>query len=83
MGNIFSESPSAADKTKYAGTWGYGAPTLIAPGTARRHIINDDIVSSVCEILEIEKIGTKGQSLVKKQNDVVSLVAKEHKNVVS
>ncbi len=81
MGNIYTQSKVADEPIKYPGTWGFSAPTNLSPGTTR-HIINDDIVSTVCEIMEVEKIGTKGQSLVKKQNGVVSLLKKESKNVV-
>ncbi len=80
VGNIHKESDNANEKSLYPGTWGKSAPTKFNDGKSRR-IINDDIVSTICEIMQVPKIGTKGQSLVKNDNGVVSLLVKEKKNV--
>jgi hypothetical protein len=80
IGNI-AMNPPADMKVNYAGTWGHAAPFLTDSGV-RRNIINDDVVSTVCEMLEVEHIGTKGVTLVKKDSSTgkVSLLYKGAKN---
>jgi hypothetical protein len=80
VGNIHKESADAREKGIYPGTWGKSAPTKFNDGKSR-HIINDDVVSTVCEFMQIPKIGTKGQSLVSNSNGKFSLLVKEKKNV--
>ncbi len=80
VGNIQKESSDVKEKGLYPGTWGKSAPTKFNDGKSR-HIINDDVVSTVCEFMQIPKIGTKGQSLVSNNNGKFSLLVKEKKNV--
>lgn len=80
VGNIHMQSADTNERNLYPGTWGKSAPTKFNDGKSR-HIINDDVVSTICEIMQVPKIGTKGQSLVKNDNGKVSLLVKEKKNV--
>ena len=80
VGNIHKQSADVKERDLYPGTWGKSAPTKFNDGKSR-HIINDDVVSTVCEFMQIPKIGTKGQSLVSNDNGKFSLLVKEKKNV--
>ncbi len=80
VGNIHMQSADTNERNLYPGTWGKSAPTKFNDGKSR-HIGNDDVVSTICEIMQVPKIGTKGQSLVKNDNGKVSLLVKEKKNV--
>ncbi|MCC6138680.1 MAG: DUF1501 domain-containing protein [Bdellovibrionaceae bacterium] len=71
LGNIYL-TPPAAMAERYIGTWGHAAPFAKDDGKMR-NIINDDVVSTVCEMLQVEKVGTKGFAFVKNSNDKVEL----------
>ncbi len=68
IGNILKESKSSATRSRYPGTWGEAAP-LFQSG---RNLVNDDIIQTLCEMLEIPKIAVKGESLVKKSSGSVT-----------
>lgn len=81
IGNIYITPPTTMAAT-YAGTWGHAAPYLKDSQTGRnRAIINDDVVRTVCEMLQIPKIGTKGSSLVKNSLGSVSVLKPTTTNV--
>jgi hypothetical protein len=79
IGNIYNTPPSDMI-ARYSGTYGHAAPFL-NDGGKMRAIINDDVVSTVCEMLQIPKIGTKGQSFVKNDQGSVRLLVKDYKNI--
>ncbi|MCB9073572.1 MAG: DUF1501 domain-containing protein [Bdellovibrionaceae bacterium] len=79
IGNIYT-TPSDSMSNLYGGTYGDAAPFLKDAGN-NRPIINDDVVSTICEMLQIPKIGTKGQSLVKNSDGAVRLLMTDHKNI--
>jgi hypothetical protein len=77
VGNI-NKTPKASMRTSYPGTWGEAAPYF--KGT--RPIANDDVIQTLCEMLEVPKIAVKGKSLVKKSSGKVTLTSdREVKNV--
>lgn len=71
VGDIY-QTPPESMASQYAGTWGHAAP-CITENSKKRNIINDDVVSTLCEMLQIPSIGTKGISLVKNSGGVVTL----------
>lgn len=81
IGNIYI-TPPATMAAAYAGTWGHAAPYLKDSQTGKnRAIINDDVVRTVCEMLQIPKIGTKGASLVKNSSGSVTVPNPKTSNV--
>lgn len=81
IGNIYT-TPPASMAASYMGTWGHAAPFIKDPQTDQnRNIINDDVVRTICEMVEIPKIGTKGVSFVKNTDGKVSLITTGAKNV--
>ena len=79
VGNVYKESPDSTVKARYPGTWGEAAPFFKNPD---RPIVNDDIVNTLCEMLEVKKIAVKGQSLIKKTGGNVEWLKQwEVKNV--
>lgn len=73
IGNIYI-TPPANMAERYIGTWGHAAPYMKDDGKMR-NIINDDVVSTICEMLQVEKVGTKGISFVKNSSDKVTMAA--------
>lgn len=80
IGNVGKQAETAAVRAGYPGTWGLARPIKL-PGGATRDIINDDVICTVCEMLEVPKIGTKGVSLVKNSGGNVTMPVKGFKNV--
>ncbi len=63
VGNIVKRSSNPTTATSYPGTWGESAHFFKSPD---RHLVNDDICHTICEMLEIRKVAVKGQSLIRK-----------------
>lgn len=81
IGNIRKQSKDGDTVKKYPGTWGEAAPT-IKEGSKKRDIVNDDILNTLSEMLQIREVAVKGISLVKNNSGKVILSGKwELKNV--
>ncbi len=79
IGNIRHESANNSTKSRYPGTWGESGNFF--PGE-NRAILNDDIVNTVCNILDLPQIAVKGQSLISQNGGNVEWAKKwELKNV--
>ena len=69
VGNI-RKQPNRTDKARYPGSFGESANFLSQNGK-NRPLLNDDLVNTICEILEVKKVATKGLSLVIKSGGKV------------
>lgn len=67
VGNISKLSQKPSFLKRYPGTWGEAAPFF-----DNVPLTNDDLVNTLCEIFEIEKLAVKGRSLVRKNGGQVS-----------
>lgn len=85
VGNIHKNPVGIYNATGNKGTWGIAADFYINKTNPQlsRPLYNDDVVRTLCEMLQVQDIGTKGASLVKNTNGVVTLLstAKGAKNV--
>ncbi len=69
IGNIAKQASSSSMRDRYPGTYGEAAPLFKESG---RRLVNDDIIQTLCEMLEIRKIAVKGEPLVKKSGGTVT-----------
>ncbi len=79
IGNIGTQSTNSLTRSRYPGTWGEGAPFFSGED---RTMVNDDIVNTVCNILDVPQIAVKGQSLISQNSGKIEWSKKwEVKNV--
>lgn len=64
VGNILKQAANPNTRTRYPGTWGEAADFFAEGGG--RHLLNDDISTTLSTIMEVQKVAVKGQSLVRK-----------------